>query len=115
VRGDDELQIGFTGFDQPCQVDRQLDQMVVIQRADRIINEHVLQVVECVSGPFSVSAMFSSAINCSSNALKTLQMKLLSSPLEILMLGSCSLLPRSNEKLTDEKSWLKCGVNLSLV
>jgi hypothetical protein len=32
--------------------------------------------------------MFSSAITCSSRALKTLQMKLLSSPLEILMCGS---------------------------
>ncbi|MNG26095.1 hypothetical protein D3C84_1110350 [compost metagenome] len=44
--GDDELQVGGTGLDQPCQIDRQFDEMVLIQRTHRVINEYILQLIK---------------------------------------------------------------------
>jgi hypothetical protein len=50
VRGDDELELRLTGFDQSSQVDGQLDQVVFIQRAHRVINKDVGQIVEDIGG-----------------------------------------------------------------
>jgi hypothetical protein len=50
VRGDDELELRLTGFDQSSQVDDQLDQVVFIQRAHRVIDKNVGQIVEDIGG-----------------------------------------------------------------
>ena len=45
---DNELQIGFAGFDQPCKINRQFNQMVIIKGANGIINEYIFQLIKCV-------------------------------------------------------------------
>jgi hypothetical protein len=43
----------LAGFDQPCQVNRQLNQVVFIQRAHRVVNEYVFQLIESIVERFS--------------------------------------------------------------
>lgn len=45
---DNELQIGFTEFDQPCKINCQFNQMVIIKRADGVINEYIFKLIKFV-------------------------------------------------------------------